>query len=337
MVIVLGQRTDLVRACGCAVDPSCSPMASSGGGPLPDGAPPSGGRAPSQSRSEEINDPDQNRAISIPLDHGGVAVKFSLYRGLGGGVTSSITRDGLALTFEGGAGVGGSFSVGSVNRRPDSGPSFEARASTSGRLRIVRPPDFGLTLSRDGTLQAYMDAKTGQFRTRFRSKSISLTGDAVQQRPEAPATRRSWSLGTEFKVAAAYTVRVPLGGLFDVWTWMFGGVPEDWNPRAPPAHSVSHVGYAAVLGRAVLRRSAAARPRRTERREDAADRYCGPRASRVLRVLRGGRRTRSARPREGVPQRVPRTVPRDGSAPADEDADEAGQIGSADPERGIHS
>lgn len=315
MVIVLEARTELVRACGCAVDPSCSSTASPGDGPVPESVPPSGGRTAPESHFAEGGNLDQDRAISIPVDDGGVAFKLSLYRGLGGGVTSSLTQDGLALTFEGGAGVGGSFSVGSVGGRPEAGLSFEVRASMNSRFRLVRPPDFGLTLSGDGTLQAYMDAKTGQFRTRFRSRSISLTGEDVRGRTEAPMTRRSWSLGTEFKVAAAYTVKVPLGGLSDVWTWMFGSVPDDWNSRAPPAHSVSHLGCAAVLGRAVIRRPSFVRLRGTGRWAGAAGRYSRPRAVRVLWVPRGGRRTRSGLPRGAGPTaRASWTRPHDGSA-----------------------
>ncbi|URM95938.1 hypothetical protein LUW76_17285 [Actinomadura madurae] len=139
----------------------------------------------------------------------------------------------------------------------------------SSRLRFVRPPDFGLTVSHDGMLQAYMDAKTGNFRTRFRSKSVSLTGGGVHGKTEAPATRRSWSLGTEFKLAGTYTVRAPWGGVFDVWRGIVGGVPGVWKSRAPPAHSVDLLGYVAVLGRGVFRRSVDVRPRDARLRRGA--------------------------------------------------------------------
>ncbi|MCQ0015842.1 hypothetical protein [Actinomadura madurae] len=156
----------------------------------------------------------------------------------------------------------------------------------SSRLRFVRPPDFGLTVSHDGMLQAYMDAKTGNFRTRFRSKSVSLTGGGVHGKTEAPATRRSWSLGTEFKLAGTYTVRAPWGGVFDVWRGIVGGVPGVWKSRAPPAHSVDLLGYVAVLGRGVFRRSVDVRPRDTRLRRGRAGRFRGSQAFRALRVLR---------------------------------------------------
>ncbi|MEO3822320.1 hypothetical protein [Actinomadura sp. B10D3] len=197
----------------------------------------------------------------------------------------------------------------------------------SSRIRFVRPPDFGLTLDRDGMLQGYVDAKTGNFRTRFRSKSVSLTGGGVHGKAKAPATRRSWSLGTEFKLAGTYTVRAPWGGIFDVWRGLLGTVPGVWNPRAPPVPSVDLLGYVAVLGRGAFRRSVDVRPRDTRMRRGRAGRFGRSQACRVLRVLRvarGGRGARCGRP-GGAAARASRKGPRGARPPAaPDDEDPAG-------------
>ncbi|TDC58860.1 hypothetical protein E1200_32850, partial [Actinomadura sp. GC306] len=221
MLIVPKARTNLARACGCAVDASCASRDLSSGAPLPLNA---AGQAAARRPGEDAR-ADDDSAVPIPVDDAGLDLKASLYRGVGGGVTGSFTRDALALTFEGGAGIGGSFSVGSALGTPRTGASVEARASMSSRLRFVNPPDFGLTLSGDGRLQAYMDVKTAQFRTRFRSRPVSLTEVAVAGQDEAPMTRRSWSFGTEFKVAGAYTVKIPWRRLVDVWSWLSALAP----------------------------------------------------------------------------------------------------------------
>ncbi len=327
MSIVPAGRTGPVRGCVCHIARSCASMAPRGGAAVPAAVPPPRHLVPREGHPVQNAALVQRQAISLPGHGDGLVLKFSLYRGIGGGVTSSFTRDGLAFTFESGAGVGGSFSVGSTVGRPDPGPAFEARASMSSRLRFVRPPDFGLTVSHDGMLQAYMDAKTGNFRTRFRSKSVSLTGGGVHGKTEAPATRRSWSLGTEFKLAGTYTVRAPWGGVFDVWRGIIGGVPGVWKSRAPPAHSVDLLGYVAVLGRGVFRRSVDVRPRDTRLRRGRAGRFRGSqafRALRVLRVVRGGRRSRFGRP-GGAASRASRKGPRGARPPAaPDDEDPAG-------------
>jgi hypothetical protein len=320
MSIVPAVRTGPAGGCTCHIGRSCASMSPQGGMAVAAAAPPPGERAAREGHSSHHAAAVQRQAISLPGHGDGIVLKFSLYRGLGGGVTSSFTKDGLAFTLESGAGVGGSFSVGSTMGRPDVGPGLEARASMSSRLRLIRPPDFGLTVSRDGTLQAYVDAKTGNFRTRFRSKSMSLTGDGVKGKAEAPATRRSWSLGTEFKLAGTYTVRVPWGGIFDVWRGMFGPAPGVWNSRAPPTRSVDLLGYVAVLGRAVFRRSFDGRPHDAARRRGRAGRFPGSRMFRalgVLRVVRAGRRARFRRPRGVASQaRAPRKGPRGARPPA---------------------
>ncbi|TDE19460.1 hypothetical protein [Actinomadura sp. 6K520] len=294
MLIVPKARPNSGRACGCVVDVSCAPRESSGTGPLPLNAPYSAGRAAATRHSGENANTGRDSAVSIPVDDAGLALKLSLYRGLGGGATGSFTRDALALTFEGGAGVGGSFSVGSALGIPHSGASFEARASMSGRLRFLNPPDFGLTLSGDGRLQAYMDVKTAHFRTRFRSRSVSLPDVAVAGQDEPPMTRRSWSLGTEFKVAGAYTVKIPWGRFFDVWEWISGLAPGDGDSRPPPPpSSVDHPGYAALLGRTVFKHPRASRPRGSGRRVRVTVRAVAPRRMCVLRESRASRTTRS--------------------------------------------
>ncbi|CND59877.1 Uncharacterised protein [Mycobacterium tuberculosis] len=318
MAVVLTARTESGRACGCVAGPSCASITPGGDGLGPGCAPPSGGRLPP---AAEGADHDQEDAVSLRLDGDGFALKLSFYRGLGGGVTSSFTRDGLAFTFEGGAGVGGSFSAGSTMGRPDSGLAFEARASMSSRLYFLRPPDFGLTLSRDGMAQGYMDAKAGNFRTRFRTRSVSLTGGGFQGPAEVPVTRRSWSLGTEFKLATSYTVRLPWGGLFDVWTDLFGTVPG----RVPPVRPMHHLGHEGDLDRALIRHYPDVRPRRTARRAGLADRYRAPVRLRGPGVPARARGTRSARPR-GAAGAASRHGPREGpgaAAPADEEPPEA--------------
>ncbi|WP_433474313.1 hypothetical protein ACQPZP_36975 [Spirillospora sp. CA-142024] len=316
-----------VRGCVCAAGPACSRTAPRGGMAAPAEVPVSRDRTVRETHSSRAAALAWPHTISLPGGGDGVALKLSLYRGLGGGVTSSFTREGLAFTFESGVGVGGSFSVGSVRRLPDAGLSFEARASTSGRFRLIRPPDFGLTFSRDGRLRAYMDAKTGNLRTRFRSKSLPLIGGGSKGEAEAPATRRSWSLGTEFKLASTYTVRVPWGGLFGVWREMFGAVPGASGSQAPPVRSGGLLGLLAVLGRAVVRHSFEARLQGAGRRTGVADRFSGSKVLRVLRalrVMRGGRGTRSGRSRRATSSaRVPRTGSRVGRPPAVPDEEPA--------------
>ncbi|TDB96480.1 hypothetical protein [Actinomadura sp. 7K534] len=285
MLIVPKVRTDLVRACGCVVDVSCASRDFSGEGPLPGNAPYSAARAALRRQSGDNSDTGRDSVVSIPVDDAGLDLKFSFYRGIGGGVTSTLTRDAMALTFEGGAGVGGSFSVGSALGMRHTGLSFEARASMSGRLRFLNPPDFGLTMSGDGRLQAYMDVKTSHFRTRFRSRYVSLREVEVVGQDVAPMTRRSWSLGTEFKVASAYTVKIPWGRFFDVWEWISGLAPGNWDSRSPPPPpSVDHPDYAAVLGRTVFKHPRAARPRGSGRRVRVTVRTVAPRKLSVLRA-----------------------------------------------------
>ncbi|MFE9104855.1 hypothetical protein [Actinomadura geliboluensis] len=322
MAIVLGSRTAPGSACGCAADPSCSWMTD---GPGPPRAPFFGRRPAPHGRHAGDRDHVPRHAFSIPLDGDGFVFKVSLYRGLGGGVASSFTRDGIAFTFEGGGGVGGSFSVGSAVGRPDAGLAFEARASMSGRLHVLRPPDFGLTLSRNGVMRGYMDAKTGNFRTRFRSRPVSLTGGRVEAHSAAPVTRRSWSLGTEFKVAAGYTVTVPWGGLLSLWTGVFGTVPG----RAPPARPPELLGYLGVSNRAVVRPSKGVDLRRVR----AQALLAGPGAGHGRAVSAGDRRTRIRRPRALATP--PRTGPRKGpSTAAPEGRDPAGgrRVASSGPD-----
>ncbi|HEY8481437.1 MAG TPA: hypothetical protein VIL71_16565 [Spirillospora sp.] len=309
LLFVQTVRADSVSVCGCAAGSSCSSpkppgekteeVASSGSSPSP--------------REHSGGSADLSRhAISLPMD--GVAVKISYYRGLGGGVTGSFTRDAVTLTVEGGAGVGGSFSVGSLAGRPESGLSFEARASTSGGVSFVRFPDFGLTVSDDGLLQGYLDAKTDHFRTRFRTRPYSLADGAVEGPAEAPVTRRSWSLGTEFKVAAAYTVRVPLRGFLDLVAWILGAEQGGRDFRSPPSTPADRAGGPMVLGRAMFRRSPVVRPRRARHRLAAVDRHSGSWVFRVLRLVRAVRSVRSARPRApGSPGTASTGTPRTGS------------------------
>ncbi|MEU8343768.1 hypothetical protein SAMN05443665_101126 [Actinomadura meyerae] len=285
--IVLEGRADAGSACGCAADPSCSWMSS---GLRPNHSPFAGWRFAAPGGGAADWDDVQRHAFSLPVDGDGFVLKLSFYRGLGGGVTSSFTRNGLAFTFEGGAGVGGSFSVGSAAGQPEAGLAFEARASTSGRLSFVRPPDFGVTVSRHGVMRGYMDAKTGNFRTRFRTKPISLARGRAQGHAGSPVTRRSWSLGTEFKLATTYTVRVPWGGLLDLWTEVFGTVPG----RAPPVPPPDLAGYVAVPDRAPMRPSLGVDLRWNEPQAAAP---AGLRASYERRTPAGNRRMRCTRPR----------------------------------------
>lgn len=308
-------RAESVFACGCVAEPPCSSPESSD--EPQEKTPPSAERA--AGRSGEKVDLAWHDLSSPSMD--GVALKLSFYRGVGGGLTGSFTREALTLTFEGGAGVGGSFSVGSLLGHPEDGLSFEARASTSGGLRFVRFPDFGLTLSRDGMVQGYVDAKTDHFRTRFRSRTYSLAEGEFEGPSEAPTTRRSWSLGTEFKVAAAYTVRVPLGRFNDVWAWLHGVEHGDRHSRSPPSLPADRLGATAVLGRAAFRRSPVVRPR-GRRRRVAARRFGGPRTLRVPRLVRAFRRVRSVRSRGAGSSRTPRRGPRDRGASAAADGEE---------------
>lgn len=319
MAVVLTARPE--PGCGCVAGSLCASVAPGGDGLGPRCALPSGRRLP---LGADGAGHDQQNAISLHLGGDGFALKLSFYRGLGGGVTSSFTRDGLAFTFEGGAGVGGSFSVGSTMGRPDSGLSFEARASMSSRLYFLRPPDFGLTLSRDGMAQGYMDAKTGNFRTRFRSRPVSLTEGRFEGPAKAPVTRRSWSLGTEFKLATSYTVRLPWGGLFDVWTTLFGTVPS----RVPPPRPLHLLGHEGDLDPALIRRCPDVRPRRTARRAGLADRFRAP-----VRLHGPGAPTRVRRTRSplarGAARAASRHGPRDGPGPAPpDDREPAGGGGS---------
>ncbi|GAA1778912.1 hypothetical protein GCM10009735_06370 [Actinomadura chokoriensis] len=304
MAIVLGARAGPGGACGCDADSSCAWMTD---GPGPERAAFAGRRPATQGRDADVR----------YLDGDGFVLKASLYRGLGGGVASSFTRDGLAFTFEGGAGVGGSFSVGSAVGQPDAGLAFEARASMSGRLHVLRPPDFGLTLSRNGVVRGYVDAKTGHFRTRFKSRPISLTGGRVQGHAGAPVTRRSWSLGTEFKVAAGYTVVIPWGGLLDMWTGVFGTVPG----QAPPARPADPLGCLSAPNQAAVRPLQGVDLRRAKLRAALArsGAWHGPGAP--ARDLS----TRPARPRASA--RPPRGGPRSGpSSAAPDDPDPAGSM-----------
>jgi len=327
LVVPREVRGESARSCGCVVEASCPPADDGSGGERDE--PESDREAPAEHR---------HSAVAISVDDGGLALKFSLYRGLGGGVTASLTRDALALSFEGGAGVGGSFSTGSAIGLPEPGVSLEARASTSSRLRFVNPPDFGLTLSRNGTMQGYMDVKTSNFRTRFRSRAVSLRELASEETTEAPTTRRSWSLGTEFKVAAAYTVEIPRGRFLDVWGWISALAPggADSGSRSPPVRPGERHGCVAVLDRTALRSPAASRLRGIGRRAFAADRFVAPGAGRVPRTGRTARAVRSRRPaspgaraRPG-PRGVRSRGVRSRGAADDEDPGEAGH-GAADP------
>lgn len=285
LVVPREARAESVHSCGCVVEASCPPADDDS----------------DDERDEpgtDVEEPAGHRRSAVPVavDDGGLELKFSLYRGIGGGVTASFTRDAVTLTFEGGAGVGGSFSAGSVMGGRDAGVSFEARASTSSRMRLVNPPDFGLTLSRNGRMQGYMDVKTAKFRTRFRSRAVSLSEMASEEQNEAPTTRRSWSLGTEFKVAAAYGVEIPRSRFLEVWDWISALLPggADSGPHFPPVRPGHRHGCVVVL--AAVGRPTASRRRGIGRRAFAAEPLVAPDA---VRVPRTGRRARSFRSRAG--------------------------------------
>ena len=287
LVVPREARAESVHSCGCVVEASCSPADDDS----------------DDERDEpgtDVEEPAGHRRSAVPVsvDDGGLELKFSLYRGIGGGVTASFTRDAVTLTFEGGAGVGGSFSAGSVMGRSDPGVSFEARASTSSRMRFVNPPDFGLTLSRNGRMQGYMDVKTAKFRTRFRSRAVSLSEMASEEQNEAPTTRRSWSLGTEFKVTAAYGVEIPRSRFLEVWDWISALLPggADSGPHVPPVRPGHRHGCVAVLARTAVRRPTASRRRGIGLRAFAADPLVAPDA---VHVPRTGRRARAVRSRAG--------------------------------------
>ncbi|MBE1531779.1 hypothetical protein [Actinomadura algeriensis] len=136
----------------------------------------------------------------------GTEFKLSFYRGVGGGLRVVTTDRGVSLTFEGGIGIGGSFSAGTAEDLPKSGPAAEGRVSLNARGLPVRPPDFGVTLDPDGRLQGYTDVKAGNYRTRFHGEPFYLTGEpGGDEGVGAPVVRRSWSFGTEFKIAIKYT------------------------------------------------------------------------------------------------------------------------------------
>ncbi|QFG23677.1 hypothetical protein [Actinomadura sp. WMMB 499] len=156
--------------------------------------------------------PLRPRAMGMLGKVGGAEFKVSFYRGLGGGLRVVSTDGGVALTFEGGVGIGGSFSAGTADRLPKAGAAAEGRVSLSSRFLPVQPPDFGATLDDGGKLQGYTDVKTGKFRTRFHSEPLHLLHDGDgdgddEGGKDAPVVRRSWSLGSEFKVAFKYTFR----------------------------------------------------------------------------------------------------------------------------------
>ncbi|RFS86406.1 hypothetical protein D0T12_07390 [Actinomadura spongiicola] len=266
------------RGCGCAA-PHCPQAYVHGepgvqGGPATDRPEPSGGSA--------AHSPD----ASSMLGADGVVLKISFYRGIGAGVTSSYSRDGFGLTFETGVGVGGSFSAGTSTGRPDAGLSFEGRASMKSGFGHVRLPDFGATLAQDGRLQAYMDAKTGNFRTRFRSKPVHVYGEGGDLQAKAPESRRSWSLGTEFKLAAARTMWFSWSGVLDLVGGMFDTPLGGRGSRAPPGVSLGLPVFAVTVGGANVRPPFSVRHLGAEFRAGVADRFCAPKEFRAVHAIR---------------------------------------------------
>ncbi|OLT31537.1 hypothetical protein BJF79_36875 [Actinomadura sp. CNU-125] len=173
--------------------------------------------------TRERDDEPENRpspalhAMSAMGNVKGSEFKFSLYRGIGGGLRVVTTDGGVALTLEGGFGLGGSFSAGTAEDLPKSGPAAEGRVSLNARGLPVRPPDFGVTLDSGGTLQGYTDIKAGNYRTRFYGEPYHLTGDpGGDEGMGAPLVRRSWSLGSEFKIAIKYTFQSAWKDILDL-------------------------------------------------------------------------------------------------------------------------
>ncbi|MGH3241326.1 MAG: hypothetical protein ACRDNL_13180 [Spirillospora sp.] len=289
--IIPATGAQAARGCGCAAAARCPQASARGRVDASESSPSTGGRA----ELEDHSDPggaSWPRASSM-LGADGAVIKISFYRGIGGGLTGSYSRDGIGLTFETGVGVGGSFSAGSITGRPDSGLSLEGRASTSGRIGPAKPPDFGITLAQDGRLQAYMDAKTGNYRTRFRSKPIQLDGDAGEQETETLQTRRSWSLGTEFKLAAADTVWLSWGGILGEWKGLLGALLGGRDSQAPPAGSAdAQVCAPAAAGRLPTRLPFPLRRHETEYRATIADRFSEPRVFRAHPATRGAMSSR---------------------------------------------
>src|SRR5690606_19141855 len=101
LVVPREARAESVHSCGCVVEASCSPADDDS----------------DDERDEpgtDVEEPAGHRRSAVPVsvDDGGLELKFSLYRGIGGGGTAPFTRGAVTLTFEGGAGVRGPLPAG---------------------------------------------------------------------------------------------------------------------------------------------------------------------------------------------------------------------------------
>ncbi len=224
----------------------------------------------------------------------GSELKFTFYRGIGGGLRIVTTDGGAAFSFEAGVGLGGSFSAGTADDLPNPGPAAEGRVSLNTRLLPVRPPDFGATVDATGKLQGYTDVKTGKYRTRFHSRPVHLMGDEeAEAGTEAPIVRRSWSLGSEFKIAIKYTLRSAWDDVLDLLSALAHIFPSAQVPPVPLARPVDAYVFTAHADRGHTVRPADAPFDRAECRTAAP-----PGAERLsLLMAKCERRTRNARTR----------------------------------------
>ncbi|MFV2176010.1 hypothetical protein ACFHW2_41605 [Actinomadura sp. LOL_016] len=233
----------------------------------------------------------------------GSEIKFSFYRGVGGGLRVVTTDGGVTLTFEGGVGLGGSFSAGTAEDLPKSGASAEGRVSLNARLLPVQPPDFGATLDPNGKLQGYTDVKTGKFRTRFHSEPFYLAGDEGSEKgSDVPVVRRSWSLGSEFKIAFKFTFRSAWKGIVDLLTALVRYLPSARYQQVPLSRPVDSYVLPVNLDQGHALRASGNPPSGEVCRAAASPRAgnLGLLLSRCETRTRNGRSRRTARPGTGA-------------------------------------